>query len=143
MGVSLKMQGMIEIPDFGVDPCLLAVGAAFDHSGEIRVQGHLVVVSSQPLRQTAGTSEAVKGQHAPAPGVDPENLGIVTALRHRENACAVGMQQQLWRYGHATRLSARPARLEPRSLNRQPVCLFLMAADYPSSLPASSHFSSQ
>ena len=49
---------------------------------------------AQGPRERAGEVESVERQDRPLPRLDPEDLGIVARVGHREDAAAVGEQQQ-------------------------------------------------
>ena len=73
------------------------VGADLEAAGADR--------AGQPVRQV----EAVERQHRAQAGIEPVELGIVAALAHREDADAVGLQQEVGRDLHrAARYFFRP-----------------------------------
>ena len=71
------------------------------------------LTSKMPLPDGAGEPlgqvEAVERQHGAQPRIEPVELGIVAALAHREDADAIGLQQQFGRdLQHAGRYFFRP-----------------------------------
>jgi hypothetical protein len=91
----------IERQDRLVDPAFRmagpGLGAGPHHLVEGSVGGHLEVALPHRPGQPLGQMEAVERQHGAQAGIEPVELGIVAALAHREDADAVGLQQELGR----------------------------------------------
>ena len=111
--MAAREQLAVERQDRLVDPALgmagPRLGAGPHHAGEIGVGADLEDVLPHGARQTLGQVEAVERQHRAQPGIEPVELGIVAALAHREDADAIGLQQQLGRdLEHAVAYFFRP-----------------------------------
>ena len=79
----------------------------------VSVKAVSALTSKWPLRtvrrEPLGQVEAVERQHGAQPRIEPIELGIVAPLAHREDADAIGLQQQFGRYfQHAGRYFFRP-----------------------------------
>src|SRR4051794_21145023 len=86
-----REHGML---DLGVDPSLVALGAAGDHPGEVTVVRDVEPAEADRASERAGEVEAVERDDRALPRLDPEQLIRVTAVRHRENSRCIALQQQ-------------------------------------------------
>ena len=111
VGVAAPVQLGVELDDRLVDPALgmagSRLGAGAHGVGEGGIGAHLEAAGAdralQPLRQVEG----VERQHRAQARIEPVELGVVAALAHREDADAVGLQQEVGRDLHR-RISRRP-----------------------------------
>jgi len=104
MGRALLVQGQIGPFDSVTDPGAAAIapwsGTFPDHSSEGCIAGHFESAFAQDFRQRARAVETIERQDRPAARFNPENLGIVARIRHREHTCPVCQQQHFgvdWR----------------------------------------------
>jgi len=85
--------------DFGVDPCLTTVvafgGAGGDDAGEGGVGGNAKALLPDCFCQRLRQLEFVQRQNRAALRFDPERVGIVTGIGHRENAIGISAHQQI------------------------------------------------
>lgn len=92
------MQGAIAAFDSVADPGPAAIApwarAGADHFAKGGVASDRKCALAQNLGQRARAVKPVQRKDCPAPRFDPENLGIVARIRHREHAGAIGHQQQ-------------------------------------------------
>lgn len=95
MGVAGGVEQRVAALDLGVDPGLLAIGAAAEDGAERPVRAHLVAAGTDRLAQRAGEMEAVERQDRAAPRLDPIDVAGVAAVRHREDPDRVGAQQKV------------------------------------------------
>jgi len=99
MGCAYLMQVQIGPLDSVADPgsprIAARTGAFADHGGESGVAGDFENTFAQNLRQRARTVKAVQRQDRAAARFDPENLGILARIRHREQAGAIGHEQHI------------------------------------------------
>ena len=70
-------------------------GAGGEDVCEGGVAGHPVAAAAQGSRQRTRDAQPVQRQHRTHPRLDPENLGIVTRVGHRENSAAIRQHQQI------------------------------------------------
>jgi hypothetical protein len=68
-------------------------GTSLHHFGKGGVAGDGESPPAQRARQRVREAESVERQDCPPPRLHPENFGIVAAVRHREDALAVGKHQ--------------------------------------------------
>ena len=92
----MGMAGRIESEhcpfDVGVDPGFLAIGAGGDYCCKLAVEGDREHARANGTPQRTRQMEAVERQDRPVAWLDPEQLGCITAVRHRENAGGVTLQ---------------------------------------------------
>ena len=93
-GVAELVEPHIALLDLAVDPGLVALGAAPHDLPEGCVAGHLEPAGAQSLPERAREAEAVERQDRPPTRLDPEHLGGVAAVGHREHPDRIGAQQQ-------------------------------------------------
>ncbi|KPF89176.1 hypothetical protein IP83_03445 [Novosphingobium sp. AAP93] len=95
------MQFAVALGDAQADPAVLRFrarrGTRIDHRVEGFVAGHPEPPAAQGAREAVRKVEPAKRQNRPHPRLDPIDFGIVAAVRHRENAGAIGLQQKLRR----------------------------------------------
>lgn len=110
----------IEFSNPPIDPCLLAVfiggGAGIDDRIEIAIDFDLETIGANRLGEAFRDDQAIEREDAARLRVDPEQIFIRGALRHREKADGIGAQQNVGgdlelvaRTAHPARLSATPA----------------------------------
>jgi hypothetical protein len=91
--------------DLGIDPCLAPVvalgGTSRDNPSEYGVCRDAKALLSDRLGERLRQSEFVQRQYRAAFGLDPESVGIVAGVGHRENAIGISAHQQVEVYGHA------------------------------------------
>ena len=94
----------------------LRLRAAIDHAVEIAVDGHLELVGADGAGEPRRHIEAVERDDSAQVGLDPVERGVLRALRHREDAAGIGLEQHLRRdldeggfaIGHGLPGSCRP-----------------------------------
>src|SRR5947209_18269795 len=93
--VSAVEQRAIQPPDRPVDPGLAALRArcraTLDHRIEIAVDPDLVTIAANHLGETLRDDEAIERENAARLGVDPEEVILLSALRHRKQADGIGL----------------------------------------------------
>lgn len=85
------------------DPAFLGTGAGrgagVDHRFERGIAGHGELAAPQRAGQGFRKMEPLKRQNRPHSRLHPEDFGIVTTVRHRENPGTIGLEQKLGRDG--------------------------------------------
>src|SRR5206468_12458717 len=76
------------------DPRFLARRASRDDRGEIAVVSYLEATGSKRAPKRARQVKAMERQDRPVARFDPEQVGRVAAVGHRENAGGITLQQQ-------------------------------------------------
>jgi hypothetical protein len=94
MGMTRLMKRKHCAFELGVDPCLVAVGASRDHCLEIAVVSDVEPARTERAPERARKMKAVQGQDGAVARFDPEELGGLAAVCHRENAGGITLQQQ-------------------------------------------------
>jgi hypothetical protein len=89
--------------DLRVDPCLFPRRAASDDRSEITVAGDAEPLRAQGSAERPREVELVERKDCASAGLDPEQLGGVAAVGHREDAAGVALEQK-------TRIEATHAR---------------------------------
>jgi len=102
MRVAELVEPLIACRDAVADPAFAAAllvssrrGTGLHHIGEGGVARDGEAPAPQRPRQRAREVEAVQRQNRPLARLDPEYLGIVAMIGHREDAAAIGEHQQL------------------------------------------------
>jgi hypothetical protein len=80
--------------DIRVDPGFLTVRTTPDHAGEIPVAGHLEAIGPKGSAQRARKVESIERDDRPLARLDPEKLGSIAAIRHRENARGIALEKE-------------------------------------------------
>src|SRR5205823_12983896 len=86
MGMARPMEREHRPLELGVDPGLLAVGAAGDHPGEVAIAGDGELARADGAIERARHMETVERDDRADPGLDAEQLVRVAAVGHREDA---------------------------------------------------------
>src|SRR6185369_4852696 len=94
MGVPRPVQGKHRSFEFGVDPRLLAVGAGGDDAGEVTIMGNREAARTQRAFERAREVEAVERNDRALTRLNPEQLGRVAAVGHRENPAGIALEQK-------------------------------------------------
>jgi len=94
MGVAGLMERKHGPLELGVDPGLLAIGASGDDRREFAVVGHFETAGAQRSPERAREVEAVERKDRPVARLDPEQLGRIAAVGHREDPGGITLQQQ-------------------------------------------------
>ena len=92
-GLMERKHGPLEL-ELGVDPGLLAIGASGDDRREFAVVGHFETAGAQRSPERAREVEAVERKDRPVARLDPEQLGRIAAVGHREDPGGITLQQQ-------------------------------------------------
>jgi hypothetical protein len=99
MGVSQGMKGFVARLDAMADPAsafgVARRGAGIEHAGERGVASDGEALPTQRSRQGLRQVKVIERQYRPQLGLDPEYVGIVARIRHREDPAAVGEHEQL------------------------------------------------
>ena len=113
MAVAGVEQSAVDLADARVDPGAGAVAlflrAARDHRLEIAVDPDGVGRRAHGAGEATRHVKAVERDDAAHLGLDPIERGIVGALRHREDAAGIGLEQHLGRDLDETVLAIRHA----------------------------------
>ncbi len=119
MGMTAAVQRAVRLLDLAVDPGFgpTAGGlcARLDDPGEGAIRGDLEAVGPQPFGERARQVELVERQDAALLGFDPEDVGRIAAVGHREDADRIGTQQQIG----VNRLGRSPAPAPQHQLGRR------------------------
>src|SRR5437660_10750258 len=94
MGVARAVERKHRSLELGVDPGLLAVGAAGDHAGEIAVAGDGELARADGAIERTRNVELVERDDRPVPRLDPEQLIRLAAVGHREDARLIALEPQ-------------------------------------------------
>ena len=104
MGMAKLVQLHERLLDFGIYPGFLAIGglrgANIDHIGKGGIGGDPKAVGPDGLAERTRHLEIVQRNDRPGFWFHPENIGIVTRVRHREYARRISFQQQVEINGH-------------------------------------------
>ena len=96
---SLRVEREKRLLDLLVDPRLAPVGGVGrtmrDHLGEGSVGAHFEPVLPDRLGKAFRQVKSVERQHRPPLRLDPESVGIVARVRHREDADGIGIQKKV------------------------------------------------
>jgi hypothetical protein len=109
VGVSHPMKIAKRIFDIGIDPSVAPVVARFCAGGDDLSKGaicsHDKPILPNGFCQRFRQSESIQRQNCPLLGLDPECIGIVACVGHRENAIGVGAHEQIQIDSHSICLS--------------------------------------
>src|SRR6476469_1393919 len=94
MGMARTVEREHGTFQFCVDPGLLTVGASRDYRSEVAIVSDGEAPRSEHALQRARQVESVEGQDRAVAWLDPEQFGRVAAVRHREDAGGITLQQQ-------------------------------------------------
>ena len=94
MGVAGSMEREHGAFDLGVDPGLLAIRAGQDHAVEVTVEGDGEAPGSKRSTKRTRNMELVERDDRPRPRLDPEEIRSFTAVRHRENAGGISLEEK-------------------------------------------------
>ncbi len=113
MGMAQPVEVLVAGGDSPADPAFGMAGArrgaGGHYLGEGRVAGDAELVLRQHLGERARAVEMVERQDRPLLRLDPEDIGIIARIRHREYPAAIGGQQQFGRNDRwGSRLHAPP-----------------------------------
>src|SRR5262249_46879954 len=111
----------VQQEDLAVDPGVAAPrpgrGAAIDDALEVGMAADLERLLPHRLLQPPGHVEGLEREDAAQLRIDPVDLRVITALRHREDPDGVGTQQHLRRQGdHASGTSRTPTMTDVAAL---------------------------
>jgi hypothetical protein len=105
----------IEQSNPAIDPCLFASsvadGACVDHGIEIAIDSYLEPIGADCLGETLRYDQAIERENATYLGIDPENILVESALRHRKQADGIGAEQNIAGYLELVAGMAHRARL--------------------------------
>src|SRR5437870_6915894 len=94
MGVPRTVKRQQRMLELGVDPGLLAVGAAGNDAGEILVSSDHEIARADRPPERAREMEAVERDDRAGARLDPEQLGRIAAIGHRENPGRIALEQE-------------------------------------------------
>ena len=116
MGVARGVEVARRLLNGAVDPRFAAIGAGADDVVERGVMGNGEAPRAQPSPERARTMEAIKRENRALARLDPEDLGGVAAVGHRENPRGIALEQQagIEHIGHRRRTAER-RRVRPSS----------------------------
>jgi hypothetical protein len=114
MSVTGGVKRMHRPLEFGIDPGFLAVGASGDDAAEIGIARHREAARPQRSSKRAGQMEPIERQDRAIARLDPEQLGGIAAVGHREDARCVTLQQETRiEATHLTNHASFPRKREP------------------------------
>src|SRR5206468_994657 len=94
----MSMPGLVQRQhrplELAVDPGLLAVGAGGDHRREVLVVPDLEAPGAKRAPERARQMETVERKDRAVARLDPEQVGGLAAVRHREDSGGITLQQQ-------------------------------------------------
>src|SRR5205085_8649728 len=94
MGVPRRVKSEHRPLEVVIDPRLLAVGTGGDDGLKIRVAGDGETARSECPLERSRKMEAFERHDSAVAGFDPEKLGSIAAIGHREDAGGVTLKQE-------------------------------------------------
>ncbi len=99
MDVALREQLAVKRADARIDPGLVASfvsrGAAIDHAGEIMIDADFKPLRADAFGKARRYDQIIEREDAACLGVDPKEIGIFRALRHRKKSDGIGSQENI------------------------------------------------
>ncbi len=94
MGMAGVMKANRGAFDIAIDPRLVAVGAGAHDLFECPIAAYFEATRAKPARKRARAMELGQRDDRPAPRFNPEHLGGVTAVSHREDPGGIAAKHQ-------------------------------------------------
>lgn len=95
MGAAEAVEVDEAVLDRRVDPGLVTLGAAADDLRKSAVACDFEAAGTERLAQGLGQAESVDGDNGAAAWLDPEDVGRIAAVGHREHADGISAKQQI------------------------------------------------